>query len=63
MIKSNETGQIINSFDPEKWVAGIEKYLDDADYVNQVKTNARELVETHYTWDSIAGRILSEIGL
>lgn len=63
LIKPNETGQIIDSFDPDKWVAGIEKYLDDADYAEIIKRNARQLIQTQYTWESIAKKILSAMGL
>ena len=62
LIGDHGPGQIVKEYDAQKWADAVFKYLDDPDYVSQVTTAAHQLIKEEYTWDSIATRMLIEMG-
>lgn len=61
LIKSNEYGKKIDTFDVDKWVMAICQYLDEPAYTDEVTKKAKKNIEHNYTWDSIAKNMLSYI--
>ena len=43
---------------PEQFADKIVSLLTDHQLYKQISANGRQLVETHYDWDNIAGRLM-----
>lgn len=57
LIKSEDYGQVITSYDVDLWCTAIKRYLNDKEYADRVRKNAMELVSKEFTWDHIAAEM------
>lgn len=58
LIKNDEFGQIIESFNLDAWAAAVFRYLEDEEYASVVKKNAKNNVLNNYNWNSIVKKML-----
>lgn len=61
LIEGRNTGIVCDKFDVNLWKQAVLKLINDPDYSSQIVTNAKNLIETEFTWDAIAKKMISEI--
>ena len=61
LIKSNKLGQVIDKYDVRLWASGIERYLSDSTYTNEVCDNAYKNIIENYSWNKIAEKMIENI--
>lgn len=61
LIPDNSYGQVVPGFSLNDWKRAINNYLDNPEYADKVRINARNNIVRNYTWDAIAEKMLSVI--
>lgn len=61
LIDKKSTGQMISEYDAELWTNAVLKYLENPLYAENIRLNARTIVEREYTWDAIAIKMLKAL--
>ncbi|KAA6343181.1 D-inositol 3-phosphate glycosyltransferase [termite gut metagenome] len=51
IIKNNETGILVSTFNIEDWANAILKLLNDSEIYYKIKNNTRKHIESFFTWD------------
>ncbi len=61
LISSEEYGQMMPEYDPDRWAGGICRYIHNTAYREQVMRNCKKLIRDKYTWDTICRIMLNNI--
>ena len=59
LIKDERYGQMIKTYDPDLWVKGIIRYMEDLEYTENIRKNGMQLIREQYTWVTIAEKMLT----
>ena len=58
LIEGRNTGQIVETFDVDKWVAAIFKYVDNPIFRETTTSKAYKLVRDEFNWKVLAQKML-----
>lgn len=58
VIENQDSGQIVKEFNDKKWADAVYKYIENPAYTKLVVENAKRIVETDYSWTTIASKFL-----
>lgn len=61
LIGEKGPGIMIDGFSLELWVDAVSKLVDDVEYNEQIKKQAKKLIIEQYTWDAVARKMLNSI--
>lgn len=60
LIRNENYEQMIRGFfNPVLWAEVVEKYINTSTYTELDKKNARQLIKSEYTWDSIVDKTIA----
>ena len=60
LIIDGNYGTIVDKFESDLWCDAVCRYLDDSAFSKLTALNSSKLISEHFTWDSIANKILNE---